>query len=111
MSSVERRAEQQGLGAGRCRRACPRATTTIRRRYLIGEWGRDQYARPASSAANQTDKYFQEAEIRLRSSMSPKHCDGYEVFFRCLNTDAGYAEIVRWNGKSAAGNHWRSWSG
>ena len=47
---------------------------------------------------NPTDQYFQEVEIRLRSSMTPHSCTGYEVFFRCLKTDAGYAEIVRWNG-------------
>ena len=30
---------------------------------------------------------------------SPNSCTGYEVFFRCLKTDEGYAEIVRWNGR------------
>jgi hypothetical protein len=42
---------------------------------------------------------FQEVEIRLRSTMEPHSCTGYEVFFRCLKTEDGYAEIVRWNGK------------
>ena len=48
---------------------------------------------------NPTDEYFQEVEIRLRSTMAPHMCTGYEVFFRCLKTEDGYAEIVRWNGK------------
>jgi hypothetical protein len=39
-----------------------------------------------------------DVEFRLRSAITPKSCTGYEVFFRCLETDAGYAEIVRWNG-------------
>ena len=26
-------------------------------------------------------------------------CRGYEIFFRCLTNELGYAEIVRWNGK------------
>jgi hypothetical protein len=38
-------------------------------------------------------------QIRLRHTMRPSFCSGYEVFFRCLKTDEGYAEIVRWNGK------------
>jgi hypothetical protein len=46
-----------------------------------------------------TQEYFQEVELRLRSAIAPHVCTGYEVFFRCLKTDEGYAEIVRWNGK------------
>ena len=45
------------------------------------------------------NKYFQEVEIRLRSEIKPKWCSGYEIFWRCLTTEEGYAEIVRWNGK------------
>jgi hypothetical protein len=48
---------------------------------------------------NQTDKYFQEVQIRLRHNMVANFCNGYEVFFRTLKTKAGYAEIVRWNGR------------
>ena len=56
-------------------------------------------ARPGRGVQPQpTDQYFQEVEIRLRSSITPHNCTGYEVFFRCLKTGAGYAEIVRWNG-------------
>jgi hypothetical protein len=48
---------------------------------------------------NQTEKYYQEVEIRLRSSLSPHRCTGYEVVWRCLKTDKAYVQIVRWNGK------------
>lgn len=98
MMSAERRAEQKDLGAGAAEGAAegdyddPTAV-------LTGKWGKDQYGKARVFSRNQTDKYFQEVEIRLRSSMSAYHCDGYEVFWRCLKTDAGYAEIVRWNGK------------
>jgi hypothetical protein len=45
------------------------------------------------------EEYFQEVEIRLRSTLTPHRCTGYEIFFRCLKSDNAYAEIVRWNGK------------
>jgi len=98
MMAKERRVEQQVLGAGAAAGAAegdyddPTAV-------LTGSWGRDQYGRARVFSKNQTDKYFQEVEIRLRSSIKPHWCDGYEVFWRCLKTDGGYAEIVRWNGK------------
>ena len=65
---------------------------------LAGEWGRNQYGKATVFCRNPTDKYFQEVEIRLRSSITPHSCTGYEVFWRALKTDEGYAEIVRWNG-------------
>jgi hypothetical protein len=65
---------------------------------LSGEWGRNQYAKATVFCRNPTDKYFQEVEIRLRSSITPHSCTGYEVFWRALKTDEGYSEIVRWNG-------------
>ena len=98
MMAKERRVEQQVLGAGAAAGAAegdyddPTAV-------LTGSWGRDQYGRARVFSEKQTDKYFQEVEIRLRSSIKPHWCDGYEVFWRCLKTEGGYAEIVRWNGK------------
>jgi len=98
MMAKERRVEQQALGAGAAAGAAegdyddPTAV-------LAGGWGRDQYGRARVFSKNQTDVYFQEVEIRLRSSIGPHWCDGYEVFWRCLKTDGGYAEIVRWNGR------------
>jgi hypothetical protein len=65
---------------------------------LSGEWGRNQYGKATVFCRNPTNKYFQEVEIRLRSSITPHSCTGYEVFWRALKTDEGYAEIVRWNG-------------
>src|SRR5262249_42167666 len=44
-------------------------------------------------------RYFEEVEIRLRSTMAPHSCAGYEVFWRCLKAEGGYAEIARWNGR------------
>jgi hypothetical protein len=76
MRAAERRVEQASLGAGI--EGAP-----------VGVFSRKQ-----------TDRYFQEVQIRLRHNMSAHFCNGYEVFFRCLRTDAGYAEIVRWNGRN-----------
>jgi hypothetical protein len=66
---------------------------------LAGKWGRNQTVKARVFSRNQTEKYYQEVEIRLRSALSPHLCTGYEVFFRCLKTPNAYAEIVRWNGK------------
>jgi hypothetical protein len=68
---------------------------------LAGAWGRNQAGRATVFSQNPTDEYFQEVEIRLRSSISAHRCTGYEVFWRCSKGDAAYAEIVRWNGKIA----------
>jgi hypothetical protein len=65
---------------------------------LAGEWGPDQFVRAQVYSKNQTNQYFQEVEIRLRSTITPHSCTGYEVFWRCLKTDEAYAEIVRWDG-------------
>jgi hypothetical protein len=66
---------------------------------LAGAWGRNQHGRATVFSRNQTEEYFQEVEIRLRSTISPHRCTGYEVFWRCLKTENAYAEIVRWNGR------------
>jgi hypothetical protein len=65
---------------------------------LTGEWGPNQLAKAVVFSRNPTDAYYQEVQIRLRHTMRPSFCSGYEVFFRCLKTEAAYAEIVRWNG-------------
>jgi hypothetical protein len=93
----EQRAEQATLGAGAAVGAAvgdyddPTAV-------LTGQWGPNQYGKVTVFSRNQTNKVFQEVQIRLRHNMKPKSCNGYEVFFRVLDTDEGYAEIVRWNG-------------
>jgi hypothetical protein len=65
---------------------------------LSGEWGSDQHGRGVVHSVDPTAEYFQEVQIRLRSAIEPNNCTGYEIFFRCLKSEAGYAEIVRWNG-------------
>jgi hypothetical protein len=66
---------------------------------LAGEWGKNQFAKAKVFSRNQTGKYYQEVELRLRSTLTGHGCTGYEVFWRCLKTKDAYAEIVRWNGK------------
>jgi hypothetical protein len=66
---------------------------------LTGTWGKNQKVKAKVFSRNQTEKYYQEVEIRLRSKIAPHLCIGYEVFWRCLKTPNAYVEIVRWNGK------------
>lgn len=66
---------------------------------LAGTWGKNQTVSARVFSKNQTEKYYQEVEIRLRSKIAPHRCTGYEVFWRCLKTSNAYAQIVRWNGK------------
>jgi len=66
---------------------------------LTGAWGKNQTVKAKVFSRNQTEKYYQEVEIRLRSTLTRQRCTGYEVFWRCLKTQNAYAEIVRWNGK------------
>jgi hypothetical protein len=94
----ERRAEQAVFGAGAGATGAPVGDYDDPTAVLTGNWGPNQYGKAQVFSRNQTDKYFQEVQIRLRHNMAPKSCSGYEVFWRCLDTDAGYAEIVRWNG-------------
>lgn len=65
---------------------------------LLGEWGANQTVQATVHSVNQTTSVAEEVELRLRTSISPHSITGYEVLFRCLNTSAGYTQIVRWNG-------------
>jgi hypothetical protein len=65
---------------------------------LKGVWGRNQHAKATVFSRNQTKDRYHEVELRLRSTLSEHLIPGYEVFFRCLKTEEGYAEIVRWEG-------------
>jgi len=65
---------------------------------LTDMWGPDQMVEATVYSINPTEKYCQEVEIRLCSSLSPHLCTGYEILFRCLKTANAYAEIVRWDG-------------
>ena len=98
MASAERRVEQGNLDPS-SEGTLPEGDYDDPTAVLAGAWGRNQHVKAAVFSRNPTDKYFQEVEIRLRSAISPHVCTGYEVFWRCLKTDGGYAEIVRWNGK------------
>jgi hypothetical protein len=98
MAVAERRAEQGNLDPAATGETGPEGDYDDPTAVLAGHWGRNQYAKAGVFSRNPTDQYFQEVEIRLRSAITPHRCTGYEVFFRCLKTEDGYAEIVRWNG-------------
>lgn len=68
---------------------------------LTGNWHPDQEAQGVVYSVNPTEVYYQEVEIRLRAALLPHVCTGYEIFFRCLKTDAAYMNIVRWDGPLA----------
>ena len=85
-------------------RFCPRKKgnrnySLFQPHLLTGTWGKNQTVKAKVFSRNQTEKYYQEVEIRLRSTLTRHRCTGYEVFWRCLKTQNAYAEIVRWNGK------------
>jgi hypothetical protein len=100
MAVAERRVEQGNLDPSSGEGAVPEGDYDDPTAVLTGEWGKNQHAKATVFSKNPTAEYFQEVEIRLRSAISPHLCTGYEVFFRCLKTEEGYAEIVRWNGKA-----------
>lgn len=95
MEVAERRAEQGNLAADD---AAPVGDYDDPTAVLAGEWGPDQHAKGVVHSVNPTDEYFQEVQIRLRSTIDAHSCRGYEIFFRCLKSEDAYAEIVRWNG-------------
>ena len=99
MNAAERRVEQGNLDPSSGEGAAPEGDYDDPTAVLTGAWGKNQHAKCSVVSKNPTDEYFQEVEIRLRSAIKPHLCTGYEVFFRCLKTESGYAEIVRWNGK------------
>jgi len=92
---AERRAEQGNLQDAD---AAPVGLYDDPTAVLGGTWGKNQFVRAQVYSRNQTNQYFQEVEIRLRTTITPHSCTGYEVFWRCLKTDEAYAEIVRWDG-------------
>jgi hypothetical protein len=104
MGVPERRREQGNLEAD-AEEAAPEGDYDDPTAVLTGEWGKNQHGKGTVFSRNPTEDYFQEVQIRLRHTMKPNSCSGYEVFFRCLKSDTGYAEIVRWDG--AVGN-WHS---
>jgi hypothetical protein len=65
---------------------------------LAGSWGPDQTVQETVYTVNQSDKVWEEVELRVRSDLAAHTATGYEINFRCLKTKDGYSEIVRWNG-------------
>jgi hypothetical protein len=102
MGVPERRAEQGNLETSD---AAPVGDYDDPTAVLTGAWGKNQHGTGRVFSRNPTEEYFQEVQFRLRHTMTPGSCTGYEVFWRCLKSDTAYAEIVRWDGK--VGN-WRS---
>jgi hypothetical protein len=96
MGVAERRAEQGNVESDD---SVPEGDYDDPTAVLAGAWGSNQHAKGEVFSRNQTEEYFQEVEIRLRSTIEPHLCTGYEVFWRCLKTENAYSEIVRWNGK------------
>jgi hypothetical protein len=94
MDVEERRAEQGNLDGDEAAIGDYDDPTAV----LAGEWGPDQHAKGIVFSRNPTSEYFQEVQLRLRSTIEPHSCTGYEIFWRCLRSEEAYAEIVRWNG-------------
>jgi len=67
---------------------------------LKGTWGPNQTAQATvrSVNPNQDGKVWEEVELRLRSSISPHQCTGYEIMFRCSKIPKAYCNIARWEG-------------
>lgn len=67
---------------------------------LRGTWGPSQTVQATvhSIHPNQDGKVWEEVELRLRSSISPHNCTGYEVMFRCTKIPEAYCNIARWEG-------------
>jgi len=102
MAVAERRAEQGNLESADADDAAPVGDYDDPTAVLTGSWGRNQHGKATVFSRNQTEDYFQEVEIRLRTTIAPHSITGYEVFWRCLKTENAYAEIVRWNGRIGA---------
>ena len=67
---------------------------------LKGAWGPDQTAQATvrSINPNQDGTIYEEVELRLRSTITPHSCTGYEVMFRCTKSPKAYCNIARWEG-------------
>jgi hypothetical protein len=95
MQNLEKRSEQGNLGE---EDEAPVGDYDDPTAVLTGEWGPNQHGKATAHVENPTEEWFQEVQIRLRHTLKPNSISGYEIFFRCLKGELGYAEIVRWNG-------------
>jgi hypothetical protein len=68
---------------------------------LTGTWSPTQTVQGTVYSVNQLSGSSDNAEIefRLRSTITPHNCNGYEVNFRLRHDGSQYVEIVRWNGQ------------
>jgi hypothetical protein len=95
MNVLEKRAEQGNLEESE---ETPEGDYDDPTAILTGDWGPNQHGKGIAHVENPTEEWFQEVQIRLRCRLEPHYISGYEIFFRCLTGEKGYAEIVRWNG-------------
>ena len=65
---------------------------------LTGSWGPNQTVEAVVHAVKPKDSCYQEVELRLRSTLTPHSCTGYEISFKATKTSGAYLIIVRWNG-------------
>jgi chitodextrinase len=66
---------------------------------VSGTWGPDQTAEATVHSINQSLNYFEEVELWLHGNITAHSATGYEINFRCTGDfNAGYLQIVRWNG-------------
>jgi len=98
MTVAERRVEQGNLAAAGDD-VLPLGDYDDPTAVLVGAWGPNQHAWGTVFSVSPTDEYFQEVQFRLRHTMKPRWCSGYEIFWRCLKAEGAYAEIIRWNGR------------
>jgi chitodextrinase len=64
---------------------------------LTGTWGPNQTVSATTFITDQRSSIYPEIELRLRSSLSPHVCTGYEINYSCM-TNGNYISVVRWNG-------------
>jgi hypothetical protein len=66
---------------------------------LTGTWGTNQDVTVTLyRGAGLDEGTWPEVEIRLRSSLSPHVCTGYEILYSLRTSPDCYLSIVRWNG-------------
>jgi len=65
---------------------------------LAGSWGSTQSVTVTLYKASVVESDYPEVEIRLRSSLSPHSCTGYEVTWSLRTDQSCYVGITKWNG-------------
>ena len=76
-----------------------RATTTIPTAVITGRVGLEPVRQGHRRRRQPDRRVVPGGRDPAPHVIEPNWCRGYEIFFRCLKDDLGYAEIVRWNGK------------